>query len=337
MLARGHNADKEINARRGLILWVFALSSLFLQTSLAAPHAWVDKPLWDFGAVTNLDELEHSFVVRNIGDSSLIITRAVSGCSACLSVESGRMEIAPGSSNVIRCRLDLRALRGAISRAIAVECNDPKNPAFALGLSGIVVPAFQIEPADITIDVSRGETSASANIWPELPLHGGLTRVSSDDANVEASIASGYAAKSLISVRLKTAPARGDTIANLTAATSDSNDPVCRFHVVIHNPGDLEWLPGRLEFEPQAEPQSRNLLLKQHGTNFLTLLDAISPSARFHCEIEPEPFSRNYRIYVTARDQDSATNGYNTSLLLKLKNSSNQLTNVNIPITIEAQ
>ena len=42
-----------------------AFSLLFLGSALASPHAWVDQPFWNFGTVTNVDELTHAFVVRN--------------------------------------------------------------------------------------------------------------------------------------------------------------------------------------------------------------------------------------------------------------------------------
>lgn len=301
------------------------------------------QPVWNFGCVTNFGitgdrtELTHDFVIRNTGDAPLQIYRVLSSCNVCLSAEMDKMEtpIPPGSSNFIHCRLDLRLLSGSVSRAVLVECNDPKNSSLTLFITGAVMPVYQVVPPGVSIDLSQGQKAATAEILPLVPLRAKLSLVSCDDTNIDATVSSVPSSKFLLSVRLKTLPPHGDSGAQLILHSGDSNDPPCYVTVAVHHPEDLELLPPSLVFQPQVGEQMRILWVRQHGTNQLTLLDAISPSKKYFCEIEPIPFSQDYRIYLTTKGQESAA-GQTNFLVLKLKNSLNIPKNLNVPIVFEA-
>lgn len=328
------------NDRPFLYKIVFCCFLLISITSLlATPRIEVEQPLWNFGAITNfgdvtaLPALTHDFVIRNTGDTPLVISQVLSSCNVCLQAEMANREISSGGSNVIHCHLDLRLLSGSVTREVLVECNDPVKPSLTVMLAGVVVPVYQVVPPEISLNASEGQMVATAEISPLVPLRARLSQVSCDDTNMDAGISIMLSDRFLLAVRLKTMPPRGDSVARLTLRTADTNDPQCKLTVAIHHPEDLEWLPAKLVFQPLAGEQVRVLWLSQHGTNPLTLLDAFAASNKFHCEIEP--LGWNYRIYVTAVGQE-ATAGQTNALLLKFKNAANERTNVYVPMSMEA-
>jgi len=302
--------------------------------SLAVPHAEVDQPVWNFGAVTNLAGLTHDFIIRNSGDSPLKIHHVLSSCNACLRVGIEKTNLPAGSTTVLHSFLDLRLLSGTVSRAILVDCNDPKNPSFALELTGLVVPAYQLNPAEINLDLSQGQTAGTMEILPLFKLHADLSQVFCDDTNLEIAISPRQAAGFLLAVQVGKNRPRGNGVVRATVRSPDTNDLPCYVNIFFHHPPDVELLPARLLFKPQAEPQTRILWVKQHGTAPLTLLDAVPSSDKIHCEIDPDPAGLNYRIYVTAWQQAPMA-GQTNMLTLKFKDSLNQAKSLTVSVFVE--
>jgi hypothetical protein len=301
----------------------------------AAPRLEVDQSLWNFGAVTNLSELTHDFVIRNSGDAALEIKSVVSSCSACLRAGIGKNKIPPGGTTLLHSRLDLRRLSGGISRSILVDCNDPTNPSVLLELNGWVVPAYQLVPADMSLELSQGQSLGTMEISPLIQLHADLSQVQCDDTNLEATVSPKPAGGFLLAVQAKEDFPRGDSVAQIILRSADSNDLPCRVTVFIHHPPDLEVIPARLSFLPQAEPQMRILWLKQHGAAPMALLDAVPSSDKFHCEIDPDSSGFNYRIYVNAMQLEAAVSQTN-ALILKLTDSrTGKEQSVTLPLVVE--
>ncbi len=56
----------------------FGLGVLITQHSEAAPVITVTEDVYDFGEVKQGDELEHTFVISNSGDETLVIEKVTS-------------------------------------------------------------------------------------------------------------------------------------------------------------------------------------------------------------------------------------------------------------------
>lgn len=126
---------------------------------------------------------------------------------------------------------------------------------------------------------------------------------------------------------------RGNTRVRLALRTADPDDPPCSVVGLIRNPPDLELIPEKLRFMPQEGRQMRILWLKQHGASPLALLDVIPPSGKFQCEIDPDPDGCDYRIYITAWDQN-ATAGGAGALTLKMQDQNRQVRLVLVPVSV---
>jgi hypothetical protein len=311
----------------------FVLGLMWSTEALAAPRIQVEPLLWDFGTATNISEITHDFTVRNGGDAELQINRLVSSCDACLRAAIDKTKIPPGGTAVVHGRLDLRALEGPITRTIAVYCNDPSNSPAVLGLTGIVMPLYQVTPREIALDLSQGQRIGVAEIAPLCQLHAPLSQVQCQNTNIAATISMEASNKFMLTVRASESCPRGRTMVRLDIRSADSNDPPCLVRTFVNNPPDFEVIPAQLRFAPQTEPQMRILWIKQHGAAPSILLDAIPQSDKFHCEIDPDANGFDYRIYVTAWQQDAAA-GQTNALILKVRDRNQHEQSVPVPIVV---
>ena len=121
-----------------------------------------------------------------------------------------------------------------------------------------------------------------------------------------------------------------------TVVADASDQPALTKGFPRNNPPDLEIVPERLWFRVQAEPQTRILWLRQTSAAPWLLLDAIPPSDKMHCSIEPEPGGVNYRIYVTAWQQE-ALGGRTNMLVLRLRDQQQRERSVPVPLSIDSK
>ena len=318
---------------------VARIAVLFLVCGIAsaAPRIEADQPVWNFGAVTNLAELTHDFVIRNTGDAPLEINRVLSSCSACLLVGIGKTNLPPGGTTAVQGRLDLRLLSGHLSRTILVECNDSLTPSLVFELNGFVAPAYQMIPPGINLDLSRGQSSGVMEIFPLLKTNISLSHVTCDDPNLTVTLSAKTNAGFLLAGQVDKNIPRGDKVIPLTLRSSDTNDFPCRVIVFIHHPPGLELIPSQLRFLPLAAQQTRILWLKQHDVEPWTLLDAVPSSDKYHCEIDPDPVGMDYRIYVSAWQQEACA-GQTNALLLKFADApGGKARSMTIPMSVESR
>jgi hypothetical protein len=316
-----------------ILAGAYVLGLLWSTEALAAPRIQVEPLLWDFGTATNISELTHDFTVRNAGDAELQINRLVSSCDACLRAAIDKTKIPPGGAAVVRGRLDLRALEGPITRTITVYCNDPSNSPVVLGLTGVVMPLYQVTPREITMDLSQGQRIGVAEIVPLYQLRAPLSQVQCGDTNITATVSMETSNKFMLTVRASEPFPRGRSMVSLDVRSADSNDPPCLVRTFVSSPADFEVIPAQLRFAPQTEPQMRILWIKQHGAAPPILLDAIPPSDKFHCEIEQDDNGLGYKIYVTAWQQDAAASQTN-ALILKMRDQNQHEQSVPVPIVV---
>jgi hypothetical protein len=318
--------------REIVLLAVFSISALGGKV-FGAPQIAIDHQFWNFGAITNGAVFSHDYCISNAGDSPLIITNVMSTCGVCLHAFIDKTNLPPGTVTLIHAKLDLRILDGPVARDILVNCNDPQNPASVLELNGTSIRLYQVDPLAPVLDLTAGPNTTTAQITPSFNLRAPLSRVACEDTNLQADIAPAAGGAFLLTVRAADWSPGDSGVVALTIRSSDTNDPPCSMGVYVRNPPKMELLPTQLTFQPQAEEQTRVLWLKQHGSSFLTLLDAIPPPGNFHCEIDPDPDGYDYAIYLTA-SQLPLTPGQVGSLHLKMTDASHQEKDVTVPIIV---
>ena len=299
----------------------------------AAPRLVVDQAVWSFGSVTNLTDVTHAFTLRNVGNTDVEIQKVVSGCDACLRAVIDKDRLLPHESALLNCRLDLRSISGPVTRTVSIYSNDPERPVLSLVLSGFTVPCYQVTPLEPVLDLAQGAQSIRVGILSLQDLRAPLSRVSVSDTNIAATLTPEGSNRFVLTLRALPSLPYGRKRMSLLLTSEDAADPPCEVAAAVHNPAEFEVLPARLEFHVQATPQLRILWIKQHGVSPLTLLDVIPPSDSYRCEIQPDPVCPDYRIYVTACNQQRVANSTNR-LILKLGDARQQVSYFPIPILV---
>lgn len=320
-------------ARRRILVPVTIAVFLCALQVRAVPRIEVAQPVWDFGAVTNLAQVAHTFEVRNTGDSDLVIEEIKSGCDSCLHARADKRRISPGQSASVYCQLDLRSIDGSVKRIVTVRSSDPKSRVVSLELRGESWPAFRVYPANIALDLSKGRTNELLEIKAVRPMRQSLSRVECDNTNIIAILFAKGPALWDLSVNVKDTVPRGTTKIVLYLTSGDPEDPVCEVRGTVRRPGNLEILPTGLRFAPKQGLQMRILWVKQHGDPPLRLLDAVCPTNDYQCEIAPGPDGRDYRILVTARNLENVI-GRVGELSLKVADIDNVENFVSVPISV---
>lgn len=110
-----------------------------------APRVRFEEPDYDFGEVEAGEEVEHTFVFENAGDSPLSVSKVVTRCG-CTATASSDEEIPPGGTGGIQATLETRGFDGALKKDLIVETNDPERPVVRLTISGRVISEVTVEP-----------------------------------------------------------------------------------------------------------------------------------------------------------------------------------------------
>lgn len=112
----------------------------------AVPRILCEEATFNFGERDATEVVEHSFLIRNVGNAPLVISKVKPGCGC--TVTSWRTKtLAAGESSELTSKLRLKGMRGKQKKSITVESNDPKRPRLYLSLAGSVSTALYLDPS----------------------------------------------------------------------------------------------------------------------------------------------------------------------------------------------
>ena len=302
-------------------------------SAAAAPGLFIENPSWNFGAVTNGGHVQHDFVLRNTGDARLVIKRIMTSCDSCVKVYLDESMIAPGASTIAHCVLDTRQLSGDIIRQVTFESDVPLSAGAKAELLATLVPVYVVSPLELSVGGAVEQQQSAVEIVSLVKLSEPLSLVDCDNTNLFAAVVEVTRGRYQVMVKADKSLPRGHSVFRVTVRSQDERDPPCHIVGRIDFPEDYEVIPARLTFEAKDDHQTRTLWLRQQGDKGFSLLDAVPSSAEFHCEIDPDPTSANYRIYVEARNL-VAGKGQVRHIMLKGVTRQNQAVVLPVEITI---
>jgi hypothetical protein len=115
-----------------------------------APEILSDEIVHDFGVLYFEDHptYAHQFTIQNAGDEPLLIRELKTSCG-CTRAEISSKEIPPGETATLEAELSFRHRRGKERIRITLLTNDPKNPAYEVGLAGYLIQHWEISPPSL--------------------------------------------------------------------------------------------------------------------------------------------------------------------------------------------
>ena len=101
----------------------------FLPSSGLQPQIAFNESYYNFGSIGPTDVVTHDFVVANLGEAPLTISRAYTTCG-CTTAQFTSAVIPPGMVSEVTIELDagMHDVRGqTVRRGLIIESNDPKQ------------------------------------------------------------------------------------------------------------------------------------------------------------------------------------------------------------------
>lgn len=132
------------------LLSVSGILIFFASTALGAPIASVDRPVFDFGTVTQGKHVDHVFTLKNRGDTVLTIGQVSTSCG-CTVADVSTRSVAPGKNSEIRVSFNSANFSGNINKSVTIQTNDPKTPIYTLILKGKVFEEINVNPKQLNL------------------------------------------------------------------------------------------------------------------------------------------------------------------------------------------
>lgn len=132
-----------------VVLSLILISLFYFILPLSAnPVIEIPEKDFNFGEVLPGQVIHHTFVIKNTGNSDLVISEVnpSCGCTTALLLEK---VVAPGKSVKIEADLTAQMSDGVMKKNINVLSNDPKNPTVIIYLNATVKSDFLMEPKKI--------------------------------------------------------------------------------------------------------------------------------------------------------------------------------------------
>jgi hypothetical protein len=149
-----------------LSFFIFLLSvpTFAQEGDLPQPKIFLPETMWDFGHVPKTGTVSHTYLVKNVGEDTLVIVKVRTTCG-CTTAPLSKQRLAPNETAEMEVIFDPRKIKvGETTKGLHVISNDPVNPfcdvrfAAKIGMSNSLV---KLTPAEISFDtVSQGTEDA---------------------------------------------------------------------------------------------------------------------------------------------------------------------------------
>jgi hypothetical protein len=124
---------------------------------LGAKVEVVNGATFDFGTAQRNSKDKHVFIIRNIGDEPLTLTKGSSSCKCTLS-ELKQGTVSPGESSEVALEWHLTTEGDQFRQTAEIYTNDPRQPTILFVVQGSVTDWVRLEPRELVLsDVSGSE------------------------------------------------------------------------------------------------------------------------------------------------------------------------------------
>jgi hypothetical protein len=212
-----------------------------------APKIKFDRTVYDFGKVSEGQQVSGKFIIENAGNAPLNLGQPITQCG-CTVATIKQAVLEPGEKGELNFTLTLPNYRSSLQKQINVPSNDPAMPKAILMVKTEYVPVYQLEPTTwYVMNLRKGQTTnATVRITriDGAPFH--ISKVEPSQTNslswlkldVEPESGSiSHAALLSLSAKAEVAPTYYSDVVKVFA--DSAQQPVSTFPVTIRVVGDL--------------------------------------------------------------------------------------------------
>lgn len=302
-------------------------------TPIQGPSIACDEPVYDFGTADNRTVIEHTFILKNVGDTTLEIsnTRAACGCTV---ANVSTKTIPPGGTSELTSRLNLQGRRGQQHKTITISSNDPEKPNFVVTLAGNATASLSVIPERLMF----GQLNASQEIIlpveiqnvSETPLEILGIETENDHLHVEQEVIEG-GKHFRLKVKLKAGLQAGTLNSVVRVKTSSPERPVLEIPVYANIVGELLYAPQEIVLPAQAEDSAltRYIVVRAGSSGSFQITGVELPDPDMKHTILPFG-GQGYRIQIENIVPNASLNGSSVKILT----SAASMPQIDVPLRI---
>ncbi len=242
------------------------------------------EPNYNFGCIhsDNIKTISHTFVLRNTGEETLIISKVRPSCG-CTSAVASANQIAPGATATVTATLNPKGKYGNQTITVRINSNDPDNASQVLRMSGTILSAWRILPLQLDmggmgkVQSITKEIKVTSQYLKEEPQFR-ITAIKTESPNIRAATIETPAPKTgppnpsivevqrTVRVSLTSGSTEGDQSQHIYIATDDPKNPTHTVTVRWSVEKDLACQPKRfMVSELRGRKNSRDITLSSHS------------------------------------------------------------------------
>jgi hypothetical protein len=240
----------------------------------------IEKPVHDFGSVTQGTVVKHDFILKNVGNADLRIQQVVAACG-CTATNASSEVIAPGGEGTIHVEFDTSGFSGSKSKGVRVLTTDMDNPSSDLTIKGNIETDVKIQPA--VLNFGNVPRSSAPSKTVEVSVRPGsdvqLTEVKNYSKFIEAKKLSNDPKSMKIEVALKPGAPLGILRDRIVVAYGKDSQSLLNIPVTANVKGNVKVEPATLSFGiiEGANEMKRSIKIENSGPEQLEI-KSVEPS-----------------------------------------------------------
>jgi hypothetical protein len=283
-----------------LIIILFAAGLTAEEAPIRGPRIFCETQTFDFGTADSQSSVTHTFVLQNIGDTTLEITNIRAACGCTVANVSSR-EVPPGGTSELTAVLNLQGRQGYQSKSITITSNDPENSNYIVTMAGTATRAVSITPDRLMFGqiTSGQEVSLPIDIEStgETPVTIQQIETGSENITVEQE-SSADGKRIRLNVKMRGGIRPGDQNTTIRLVTSHPERPVIDIPVFASIAGALMYAPQELVLPANVDaPLTRYIVLRSGGVESFEITGIELPDESMTTAILPFG-SQGFRIQI---------------------------------------
>lgn len=260
--------------KKRLFLSWFSVLGIFVFESIsiyAQPAAVLEKDAYNAGVVAPQETVSYDFVIKNSGDQDLILQDVKTTCGCTAAILSATT-IAPNATGVISVKMTTGSYDSKMDKAAILYTNDPKNKQLRMNIQAEVRNFLIFDPKP-NFDFGKIPFNQEASITLYLKSRDGADFEVSEYKSYHPSLGVTVGKREEkgipITVKLQPEKLRERFYNTLQINTTHPIQKTCRFRVIAHVVGPIEFSPPLINFGLLTPHQKISRKIKAQLSDFM--------------------------------------------------------------------
>lgn len=218
----------------------------------SGPVLRIPEASYDFGSVPQGQRVEHEFVIKNEGDSDLIIQRLSPSCG-CTAAAVSANTIKPGATEKIRVTFNTAGFHGSKTKSVSILTNSREQAEGALQIHGTIERGVNVTPeridfGDLTAETSPPMRTKEVTVEVQEGVNREIAAVRSISPYISVSASGSQGRAKRYSIKLLPETPRGLFRDRVLIEFKDPDQPAINVPVTASVLGDLRLIPSTVSF-----------------------------------------------------------------------------------------